>query len=502
MQKTKTQSPWLEQLDRKRAKRQLFGSHHCDVAVIGAGIAGVTTAYFLLTRTNKNILLVESGRVAHGATGHNAGQIASYFEKPFAEIVSEFGLKMAVEGEELVKSSWDLLADIRADLRLETECHVFNGYAGIVDKEELLDRLKEKKKKASAGGRPEMIYVSDAFIKKAAIPASYKRFYTVISSKSLMDVLQTKDKHYIAALSSRKGCMNSAKFSEEVVRKLLERYSGRLMLTEHTHVNKIALYKRYGILEAASLRARAKRIVLCTNGFENFTIQNHAGANIDVKFHHLVRGSIGYMAAFEETPQMAPTAISYLPTHLSDMTGAYDSEPYYYLTRRPTASPEKGLVCIGGPESHMDDSTGYRREHPYPEEAKKMIEKFVAKTYRHAGKTLRFTHLWHGLMGYTPNGIRCVGPESCNPVLMYNLGCNGVGILPSVYGSFRISQMVNGEQIDPSIFDPVDLRCSLPGEQQLDNRPADRLKRILFSGWKTAAWCALMILLALILRVL
>jgi glycine/D-amino acid oxidase-like deaminating enzyme len=36
---------------------------------------------------------------------------------------------------------------------------------------------------------------------------------------------------------------------------------------------------------------------------------------------------------------------------------------------------------------------------------------------------------------------------------MYNLGCNGVGILPSIYGAKRIAQLLAGETLGPSIFD-------------------------------------------------
>ena len=57
-------------------------------------------------------------------------------------------------------------------------------------------------------------------------------------------------------------------------------------------------------------------------------------------------------------------------------------------------------------------------------------------------------------MGYTPNGVRLVGVEPKNRVLLYNLGCNGVGILPSIFGGDRISHILAGEKLSPSIFDP------------------------------------------------
>lgn len=464
MTNVELRSPWLEQLG-ERPPVFLTRDEVADIVVVGAGIAGVTTAYFLLKRTRKKILVIEADRVAHGATGHNAGQLVSYFERPFSDIANEFGLTLAAEGQKAVESAWELLEEIRKDLGLETPCQIFRGYAGCSDLPELLVHLRNNEKRAEAGLPTEMISVSDTFKARKEIPRSLKKFYNVIPHAELARLLQTKDPAYIAVLSGKKGVMNSAKFSEEVITKLLKRYPSRLTLVEHAPVEVVKLYKRDAELVCGGRTVSARRVVLCTNGFERLKIENHAGANIDVKFHHLVRGSVGYMAAFTEEPQMEPTAVSYLPSHLKESSAAYDSDPYYYLTRRPYGtSGETSLVCVGGPESLMDDTNNYTREHPYPAEAKKMIDTFTRRTYAHAGRRLTYTHLWHGLMGYTPNGIRCVGAEPCNSVLLYNLGCNGVGILPSIYGSFRMSQILRGEKMEPSIFDPADLRCMLPGE--------------------------------------
>jgi glycine/D-amino acid oxidase-like deaminating enzyme len=57
-------------------------------------------------------------------------------------------------------------------------------------------------------------------------------------------------------------------------------------------------------------------------------------------------------------------------------------------------------------------------------------------------------------MGFTPNGVRLIGPEPYNPILYYNLGCNGVGLLPSIYGARKIARFIVGEKLKPSIFDP------------------------------------------------
>jgi glycine/D-amino acid oxidase-like deaminating enzyme len=60
---------------------------------------------------------------------------------------------------------------------------------------------------------------------------------------------------------------------------------------------------------------------------------------------------------------------------------------------------------------------------------------------------------WHGLIGYTPSMIRLIEPDPHYPNLSYNLGCNGVGILPSIYAGKRIGNYLAGHSLKPSIFD-------------------------------------------------
>ena len=61
---------------------------------------------------------------------------------------------------------------------------------------------------------------------------------------------------------------------------------------------------------------------------------------------------------------------------------------------------------------------------------------------------------WQGLMGYNDGGIRVIGAHPRAERLLYNLGCNGVGFLPSICGGERVSRILAGERLPPSIFDP------------------------------------------------
>ena len=62
---------------------------------------------------------------------------------------------------------------------------------------------------------------------------------------------------------------------------------------------------------------------------------------------------------------------------------------------------------------------------------------------------------WHGVIGYSASGVRLIGPEPPNASLLYNLGCNGVGFLLSIYGGERIACHLAGSPPTPNIFDPT-----------------------------------------------
>jgi len=92
-------SPWLEQLDADSLPRPLDRSCSTDVVVIGAGIAGVATTFYTLRDTSADVVLIERTRVGRGATGHNAGQLATYFERPLCDLVDNYGFDAAIAAQ-------------------------------------------------------------------------------------------------------------------------------------------------------------------------------------------------------------------------------------------------------------------------------------------------------------------------------------------------------------------------------------------------------------------
>lgn len=449
-------SPWLTQLDRTRDEVPLAGDHAADVAIVGGGIAGIVTAYFTLRDTGNSVALLEADRVAHGATGHNAGQVTSYFERGFASIAEEFGLELAADGQRSVEGAWSLIDGIIADANLTTPVYRFTGYAGCSTLSQVLTHLENNRLRALGGLPNESVMLAEEWRQGVEIPAQYDGLYTLMPANEVRSLLQTKDESYVAVIGYPKGCMNSARFTEELAAHLLAAYPDRFALYERTPVTTVRLGKGSVTLETAAGTVRAGRCVLATNGFERFSIANEAGPDIDPSFHHDVMGRIGYMTGYLESAGAPPTAISYFPSVAEgseDPTG----EAYYYLTRRPHASggEQFNLLCAGGPDAVLPNQALYERSGPGREDMQERIDEFLRATYQpHPGDTVEYAFTWHGLMGFTPSGIRRVGVEPRNPALLYNLGCNGVGILPSVYGASRIARLLAGEELPSSIFDP------------------------------------------------
>jgi glycine/D-amino acid oxidase-like deaminating enzyme len=451
-------SPWIHQLKADRESVSLSSDVETGVAIVGAGIAGISTAYFLLSNTDGKVIILEKGKFARGATGHNAGQIASYFERPFHELVGEFGLEKAAEAQLAIESAWALLDRMYTEAGLTLPLSRFIGHAGLSTLDQVVSHLRDNQCRKQAGLRVETFKISKDAPFIASIPAEYADLYEVVSKDDIDDLLQTKNTVYHAVLSFQKGCLNSALFCEEMIAFMSKTYPERFALYEHSLIRKVVLRQGLALLDAGKHTVTAGRVILCTNGFEGFTILNEGGLAIDTKFHHLVRGMVGYMSAYIEPMNKPPVAISYFEPAPVNSDDPYAADPYFYLTRRQfDADGVAGtnLISVGGPEFSLDERMEYTHELEYPDQEKARIDAFVKSTYdTDPNKKIDYQFTWHGLMGYTPSGVRLVGAEPKNSVLLYNLGCNGVGILPSIYGAERISRIVAGENMPPSIFDP------------------------------------------------
>jgi gamma-glutamylputrescine oxidase len=70
---------------------RLDGSHRCRVAVVGAGLAGISTALGLIERGEGDVCVVDAGEPGHGASGRNGGFVFAGYSLDNDQLVAQLG---------------------------------------------------------------------------------------------------------------------------------------------------------------------------------------------------------------------------------------------------------------------------------------------------------------------------------------------------------------------------------------------------------------------------
>src|SRR5207248_6252422 len=76
-------------------------------------------------------------RVARGATGRNAGQLTTYFERPLSDIADEFGWKLAGDARRGFEDGHDLLDLMVGEARAQVRVERFTGRMGMFNRHHL-----------------------------------------------------------------------------------------------------------------------------------------------------------------------------------------------------------------------------------------------------------------------------------------------------------------------------------------------------------------------------
>src|SRR4029077_18413102 len=160
-----------------------------DVAIVGAGIAGIATAFFTLQSTDLRVLVLERDRVAHGASGRNAGQLTTYFERPLHDIAAQFGDDLAIEGQRRFDDAHDLLDLLVRETGANVRVERFTGHMGMLTLNHVVVPLRNNGLRRHGGLRLEPCVVSEdaAFVHE--IPAEFAELYTVVPQARIRELL-------------------------------------------------------------------------------------------------------------------------------------------------------------------------------------------------------------------------------------------------------------------------------------------------------------------------
>jgi glycine/D-amino acid oxidase-like deaminating enzyme len=337
MQKRANKSPWIHQLPHRDYFKPLYGHSSAQLTIIGAGISGAVSAYFVLKYTALPVLLLEADKIAHGATGHNAGYIVADFERTYESLEAEYGEQMTEAAYEELESAWGLLAEICTDIGVNLPDKTLSlGYYSNYDRflNEII-ALSEEATRNEIYIKKDSPWIEKISKEKTPSGNSLLSIIKVVRIEDLTSKYPVKEKLFEKAdgfVSEKCVVMNSALFTQRLVHYLVEAYPHRFTVHEHSPVTKVSILGHENILiHTDSASCQTKNILLCTNGFENISFYGEDNAEtLDEKFHKNTYGVIGYMIGSIVEKRQNPSALFHFPESVQISDSPLVADPYTY----------------------------------------------------------------------------------------------------------------------------------------------------------------------------
>ena len=157
------ESIWSESVKFKDRK-SLDKNIKTDVLVIGAGIAGILTAY-ILKESGRGVVVIDSGKTCNGNIKNTTAKITSQHDLVYGKIIKEFGLDKAIQyakaNELAIKTYKDIIEKRNIDCDFEEK----SAYIYSLND---TDKLKEEAEGAKKAG------INAEFVTETSLPLEVK----------------------------------------------------------------------------------------------------------------------------------------------------------------------------------------------------------------------------------------------------------------------------------------------------------------------------------------
>ena len=151
----KSTSIWLDTAHPER-REALTSNSEADVCVIGAGIAGVTTAY-LLAREGRSVILLDDGTPGCGQTGVTSAHLSNVIDDRYTEMVRLHGVDGARLACDSHRSAIARIESICAMERIDADFRRVSGYLFLSPEHEESDLDEELDAARQAGVEVEKL---------------------------------------------------------------------------------------------------------------------------------------------------------------------------------------------------------------------------------------------------------------------------------------------------------------------------------------------------------
>ncbi|EIM91354.1 FAD dependent oxidoreductase [Stereum hirsutum FP-91666 SS1] len=352
-----------------------------EVVIIGSGLSGAATAYFLLTSPNppKSVVVVEAREACHGATGRNGGHCRPDCYRGYKGYKTQFGREQALK---ILQNEMDTLNLVTEIVKKENvDCDFWRGMSyDVAMDQSCADNFHAAFEEFKAdGGKVEGVveWVSDADLAKQ----------------------RTRCPSAHAAAHFPAASLWPYKLVQHLLTMLIEKHG--LNLQTNTVVESVeAKDDGSHILHTPRGTLSAQKVIYCSNAYT---------ATLLPEFKGKIAPFRGQCSAI--VPTRAVSGTKMLKETMSYRWGLNDFD---YMIQRP----KDGIIILGGGRwkapielsiPQTDDSI------KIPEFTKHLSEAmpgYVTGWKRKEALNEGLLVDWTGVMGYTPEAVPYVGSLS------------------------------------------------------------------------------------------
>lgn len=131
----------------------LQGDIRVDIAIIGGGIVGLTTAYLLKEAGFSSIAVIEAGHILRGVTGNTTAKVTSQHHLIYDRLISKFGKRQAQQYAESNQAAIEKIASIVASKKID--CDFFRKPAYVyAESEDSTNKIRNEVQAAKSLGLP------------------------------------------------------------------------------------------------------------------------------------------------------------------------------------------------------------------------------------------------------------------------------------------------------------------------------------------------------------
>lgn len=337
-----------------------------DVAIIGGGIVGAGCAYWLSQRKNIKAALFDSGQIAAGASGRNAGFLLRGMHSYYNQAIKEYGRQISKEVFCFTEENQRLIAEFAEKHGNSFEYDRSGSYLLACSVEEL-QNLDES----------AQLMLEDDFE------------VTYLKSDPL------ERSYYGALLNPGDGGLHPAKF----VRAVAE-VSG-IAIYDNEPVIRIDSNKELGLSLITPKRlVNCQKILLCTNAYAPL---------LESWFADKVRPVRGQILVTKPLKKKVLDKVCY---------ANYGWEYFRQL-------PDNRFLLGGCRESHIEEEVGYTDQ--VTPQLQASLEDYLKHRFPEAAGA-QIDYRWSGIMGFSDDSLPIVGEMPNIAGVYYAVACNGHGM--------------------------------------------------------------------------